>query len=162
MLLVSFSASSQWGTKPIAVTYTASSQWNKNSVKVDKRAYTYWRALTHLYKKKGIKIDYTKIKSVKVVNNSRVGWVGLYDPQSRTITLNLYKYESIREIKHDTIMILILAHEMAHSQGIPHSFDKTSIMYPAAVYIKEMLDDGVRVTDLVMTPYSIKYHMFLI
>ena len=158
LLLLPFHCSSQaidqWVPKKIAVTYAAGGKWNKNSVKVDRLAAGYWKALCHLYEVRGIKIDYTKIKSVKLVNKKEVGWVGLYDPYTRTIFLNAYVYESIVGVNHTTMMILILAHEMGHSQGKNHSWDKTSIMYPAAVYIKQMLEDGILVSELAMTPYT--------
>lgn len=137
----------------LLMAFGVNAQWTSKSVKVDKELRNTFRALAHLYKQKDIDIDYKQILKVVYVNKD-TGWVGLYDPKKRIVYVNGFPYASMSKMKRSTKLALIMAHEMAHSQGIDHSLNYKSIMYPSSQFIIFLIQVQTRVTDLALTPYQ--------
>lgn len=152
-LTISFSAIAASNTPSTPTITTISPDYSKK-VKVDPAFANQWRQIVYFYKKQQVNIDYSVIDRVVAVDKPD-GWIGLWEMWSGTIYINVHDFPSNGKIKHDTMMLLILAHEMAHSQGFGHNFsDNTNIMYPSSQYIGDRLESGeTTVTYLIMSPY---------
>ena len=59
---------------------------------------------------------------------------GLYDDANRVIFIN-------SEISNDSILAIVIAHELGHAFGLPHNSDRDSLMNPGNLTITPTLDD---------------------
>lgn len=120
-------------------------------IKMEKRIETYVRQLDYLYRKNNIKINWYKIKKITIVCD--MYFLGQYDYQQKVIYINTCNDSAAKDGIYSQMMILIMAHEIAHSQDKVHVSDTTSIMYFNNGYIRDLLKTE-RLSDLLMTPYK--------
>ena len=98
----------------------------------------YYKRVTDILKENDIKFKFRKIKQIRVSELTR--GQGYYDQKQRVVYLN----RVVRDPNWWTIYVdaitLTLAHEMAHSQGIMHNSDRTSLMMDSVyLYIPTIL-----------------------
>lgn len=122
-------------------------------IKMDKRIEVYVKQLDYLYRKNNIDINWYKIKRVEMVCDRY--FLGQYDYNTKVIYINTCNEAATEDGIYSKMMILIMAHEIGHSQGKEHVNDSTSIMYVNNGYIRKLLETE-RLSDLLLTPYKEK------
>ena len=118
--------------------------------------------LDSIYKSRGINIDYRKVKSIETVQAIPVGAYpnplrleGLYIIKPKAVYVNLRQpFDKGSQIYKDKIL-MVIAHEIAHSQGHHHSNNPFSIMYPSSQYTRALLEN-FKVSDMVSAMYERK------
>ena len=127
----------------ICVLVLCSCASNPKDVWVDDSLKPHFDYLVTLFDKNDIKINYRKIKYIRrfPLNRAR----GYYFKQYKVIYINehFYRWDWIQIL--DEVKTVILAHEIAHSQKIWHTDDKTSIMKDSVdLYITDIiLEHGI-------------------
>lgn len=129
--------------------------------------------LISIYERNNIKIKYRKISTISDMKQlpkeyepyvGGLDAVGLYYPYTREIYVKssgtLTHLESILSGKYFDFVTLILAHEIAHSQGYDHHNDTVSILYPDIKYILDLLDKHT-LEELVVNTYTEKYSPYI-
>lgn len=123
-------------------------------IKVDLKLKGAVRQLEFLYRSKGVSIDWKKVRSV-MTYSPKAPWLGIYNTRTKRIfihTKNIAQdYPS--DGLYKKILLLVLAHEVAHSQGLGHVKDPLSIMNDSAWFLEYLLEDQ-RLTDLLLQPYA--------
>lgn len=124
-------------------------------IKIDKELVSYVRQLELFYRQNDIDIDWDKIKYIKVYNNEQ-GLLGRWIEGAKTIQINLINSKAREEGRYEAMILLIVAHEIAHSQGVNHTRDPSSIMYVHNGFIFDLLKTKT-LGSLVLTPYTLMY-----
>lgn len=122
------------------------------------------KELDSIYKKNNIKIDYSRISSIMPMDSlkrdssdTRV-LEGLYNRETLQIHINPDQMNYFFSGKYEKIITVILAHEIAHSQGKEHSSDENSIMYPSSKFMPKLISECTieeLVTDIYLQDYPI-------
>lgn len=135
----------------------------KINIDIGDRFKPYFNTLDSIYKKNGIKIDYSRISAIKHIDSLpqepwRIGktFEGLYNQITKKIYINTSQMDAFWAGKYEEKILLVLAHEIAHSQGKQHSSDYCSIMYPNSTYTLSLLN-GSSVEELVTAVYLEDY-----
>tara|TARA_R110000764_G_scaffold81371_6_gene161135 strand:+ start:7996 stop:8472 length:477 start_codon:yes stop_codon:yes gene_type:complete len=120
----------------------------------------YYSKLDSIYKEEGIVIDYTKISTIQIIDSLpyhpyHIGkrYEGLYNNKTRAIYIETFQLEAFHFNVYEEKIMLVLAHEIGHSQGIGHSEDPCSIMFWNSKYVMELLQQN-SITDLVTQIYN--------
>lgn len=93
-----------------------------------------------------IDVDYSKVSQLNAIPLGN-GLLGLYQPETKsvfissTLSLPFAEYlmtpkEKIKQLEEDYLLVII-AHEVMHSQGVLHVDDSTSIMVTDDTYVFE-------------------------
>jgi hypothetical protein len=113
---------------------------NPKDVWVDDSLKPNFDYLVTLFDKNDIKINYRKIKYIRRFPLSSAR--GFYFKKYKTIYINTHFYRWDWISIYDEIKIVILAHEIAHSQKIWHNSDTTSIMKDSIdLYITDIIHE---------------------
>lgn len=97
-----------------------------DKVKVDKYIQPHFDYIVMVLDKNKININYRKIKYVKLFGLKYAR--GFYYTDPKVIFIDPEFRSLDRILLHKKLLILMLAHEMAHSQDIDHNSDSTSVM----------------------------------
>lgn len=135
--------------------------YDYSHIEINEKFLPYFQTLDSIYKRNLIAIDYKQIKAVKHIDSIPYSkyrdttkvYEGLYNKYTKKIYLNPEQFGPFLLGKYNEKMLLILAHETAHSQDLGHSSDTCSIMYPSSKYIMELLD-MYTVEELVVAIYN--------
>jgi hypothetical protein len=126
---------------------------------VEARLLKYFNELDSIYVSKGIVIDYSKVSSIQSMDSLPYDPVlqgksleGLYNKHTNQVYINTYQLDAFFKGKYKEKILLIMAHEIGHSQGMGHSNDTTSIMYYSSKYVSALLDNN-KIEDLVSEMY---------
>lgn len=131
---------------------------------VDKRFQPYFNKLDSIYKANDIKIDYRKISRITHIDsmpnlNGRT-FEGVYNFVTKTVYINPVQMDAFFKGHYEGMLLLILAHEIAHSQGKAHSSDSNSIMYVDSSYSLSLLDN-CSIVELVTDVYLKDYALYV-
>lgn len=131
--------------------------------KVEPQLQKYFNKLDSIYAANGIKIDYRKVSHIQVMDSMPLSkyvegktFEGLYNRITRKVYINTSQMDAFWVGKYEEMIILVMAHEIGHSQGIQHTSDSRSIMYPSSAYSLKMLFESsldCLVTDIYLTTY---------
>jgi len=131
-----------------------------SSTKIDARFLPYFKILDSIYKKNDIVIDYKKVSSITDIDSipKPLGYSveGVYNKVTKIVYINTDQFDAFMQGHYVDMMVLILAHEIAHSQGKEHSSDINSIMYPSSTYTFYLLEQCT-VEELVTEIYTKDY-----
>jgi hypothetical protein len=134
---------------------------------VDKIFQPYSAKLDSIYEANEIEVDYTKVSRITHIDSvpshpelaGRV-FEGLYDPVNKIVYINPRQIDAFFAGHYNNFLLLILAHEIAHSQGKPHSSDENSIMYVNSSNSLNLLDECT-VEELVTAIYLEDYPVYV-
>lgn len=128
-------------------------QFIPDNTEVDEYILPYYLRFVELMEDNNIEVDYSKIDDIQVIPLEKMT-NGLYYPATKDIIINYYFQIPdgyTREFKEDFILY-ILAHEIAHSQGLEHSKDAASLMYFSDKYSLGLLTT-IGVEELILNTY---------
>jgi len=116
---------------------------NPYRVQVDDKLKPSFDYLVNLFEKNNVNINYRKIKYIRLFDLNKAH--GRYIKKYKVIYIDNYSLRWDWIWIYEDVQIIILAHEMAHSQKIDHNNDSTSIMSKNADrYITDIIErDGV-------------------
>tara|TARA_R110002073_G_scaffold144403_3_gene296505 strand:- start:38 stop:574 length:537 start_codon:yes stop_codon:yes gene_type:complete len=108
---------------------------------VDVNLEKHFNKLDSIYTARGIIIDYTQVSAIKDMtqlppdprHNGRQ-FEGLYNRITKVVYINTFQSEAFWNGTYEEKILVIIAHEVAHSQGIDHTLNPCSIMYPSSAY----------------------------
>lgn len=133
--------------------------FKKKTPNVEPQLQKYFDRLDSIYEANNIKIDYKKINNIYVVDSlpesssyNKSFIEGMYDKETKNIYINTNQIQASLFNKYDDIILVIMAHEVAHSQGIGHTLDQYSLMYPSSSFTLYLLFH-YRVDDLMVQIY---------
>lgn len=128
----------------------------KNRVHVDDSLRAHFNTLDSIYSSQGVRIDYSQIDSVLPITRAPIPDAsileGLYIKETKNLYVNTNQLMASLHGVYNEYVTVILAHEMAHSQGKYHSVDPNSIMYPNSRFLPTLIKLRP-LSDLVISPY---------
>jgi len=94
--------------------------------------------LTDILEKNNVEVDWSKIQTVTLLP-LKDGIQGFWSRDNSTVSINFYvqlpPFESLTAQEQDDFILLILAHEVGHSQGLVHTAaDVEGLMNPTSKY----------------------------
>lgn len=123
-------------------------------IKVDKSLESYLIQLEHFYKINEVKINWKRVVKITVHGGGKT--LGDYSPKKKKI--RMYPRNVARFFKGTgyikKVMLLVMAHEVAHSQGIDHTKNPRSIMYKNSSFVWDLLNRK-SLSSLLLTPYTL-------
>lgn len=142
----------------------------KDKVEVEAQFQRYYDTLSAIYKRNKIKFDYNKVSKVMHIDSmppmyfikdgkvfkDTTKYEGLYNKINKIIYINPSQMDAFWAGKYHEMVTIILAHEMAHSQGKLHSSDYCSLMYFDSTYSISLLREST-VEELVTAIYLTDY-----
>lgn len=130
---------------------------------VQKELVPYFDKLDSIYRANNIKIDYRNISSIQTMDSlPRMPYMkgqtyeGLYNRITKKVYINTSQMDAFWAGKYHDKVLIILAHEIGHSQGKGHSTDYCSVMYPSSAYSLYLLR-STPVVKIVTDIYLINY-----
>lgn len=109
----------------------------------------YFDEIVQIYKDNDVPIDYSKLDFVVPIN--MYGLQGYSNDGGIYIRTNQQYYKNIGLEKE--IIMLVIAHELAHNQGIEHNDDIDSLMFPSDKFIPSLLEK-YSVEELIVAVYK--------
>ena len=118
----------------LTVTTTSSLGQSTSHIKVQKELKPYFNELIEIVEKNDLDVDWGKVDAIILSPLSR-GIQGYWSQDGSTIMINyLFIFPSFVELTNDEkddFILLTLAHEVGHSQGLKHiATDKIGLMSP--------------------------------
>lgn len=106
--------------------------WERaQEVVVDEYIEGEWMFLNTIFIDYGIDIDYDKIKSINSTNLNLMEMSGFYNPVSERIYID-------NSIKEREDILIVLAHEVAHSQGAVHDYSNPIMAICPLCYTEDL------------------------
>lgn len=122
--------------------------FKKRTPKVEPQLQKYFDKLDSIYSANDIDIDYSKISTIQVMDSlpttpkiSGPNYEGLYNRLDYSMYINMNQGPAFMLGKYEDVILVIMAHEVAHSQGYGHSNDPCSIMFYSSDYLLYLLLD---------------------
>lgn len=108
-----------------------------DEVTVQKELRPIFEKFVEIVEKNNIEIDWTQINSVEALP-LYVGVQGFYSSNSKTVAIShFYTFPMLVNLTDEEkreLLLLTLAHEVAHSQGFGHIDEGISLMNPSSIY----------------------------
>jgi len=98
----------------------------------------YLNRLHDIVKENDLEVDWRKIETITIVP-LRKDILGYWNADSKGILINSYfvfpRFIPLTEQEKDDYILLTLAHEIGHAQGLPHCHkDTMNLMNPSAIF----------------------------
>jgi len=123
-----------------------------NNIDIEDDFKPYALRLYNIMHKNDIKIDWTKISSINVVPLAK-GLQGLYSTDTHIILIQPYQFATLNRMEYDNLLLLILAHEVGHSQGFPHVEGKGKLMSRTDAGVYDIIKDNSLLEEFIISAF---------
>jgi len=131
-----------------------------NHIKVDEQLKPYLIRLYKIVKENNLNVDWGKIESADILP-LRYGIQGLWSPSSHVVIVSYYiqfpLYSNMTKQEKDDFVLIVLAHEVGHSQGLRHTDGKgIDLMNPTSQHDLAVIRGSIGAEQYIINTFKAK------